>query len=136
MRLPHLSDDIPEIPVVPLIDVMFTLLTFFIVATLYAEKSRAVKLDLPKSATTENLDKKKQDQVDVSVKANGDLYFNKDLVTEQELVKKVSGVAETTLIVLAGDENAEYQDITRAMNAIRQANRGQLALAAKNLEGK
>ncbi|WP_287127662.1 biopolymer transporter ExbD [Candidatus Cyanaurora vandensis] len=136
MRLPHLSDKFPEIPVVPLIDVMFTLLTFFIVATLFIEKSRAIELNLPKSATTASLDRKEVDQVDVSVDKDGNLYFNKDRVERAELLERIKAVPEKTLIILAGDELTEYADIVRAMDVIREADRGQVSLAARNLEGR
>ncbi|WP_218081104.1 ExbD/TolR family protein [Anthocerotibacter panamensis] len=130
MRLPHLSDEFPEVPVVPLIDVMFTLLTFFIVTSLLIEKNKAIKLNLPKSTTTEIIQAKKKDQVDISVAPDGKFYFNKQPVSREQLIKEVTPLKDDVIIVLSGDENTHYEDITKAMEVIRDAGKFRIGLAA------
>ncbi len=134
MRLPPLSDEFPEIPVVPLIDVMFTLLTFFIVATLYIEKNRAIELNLPKASTTVSLDQKKIEQVDISVDKDGNFFFNKDKVSLAELKNRTIPLSEDTLIILAGDEQTEYQDIVKALDVVRETGKSKIAFAARALD--
>ena len=51
MRLP----DEPELPaqinIVPMIDVIFAILTFFIMSTLYLHRSEGLPVNLPQAAT-------------------------------------------------------------------------------------
>ncbi|WP_218081103.1 ExbD/TolR family protein [Anthocerotibacter panamensis] len=133
MRLPPVSEEFPEIPVVPLIDVMFTLLTFFIVATLLIQKTRTIDLNLPQASNEVSTTPPKQ--VDITVDKGGKFYFNKQLVTRQELAALAARLPDETLIILAGDEKARYQDITRAMDALREAGKAsRIALAARALK--
>jgi biopolymer transport protein ExbD len=135
MRLPPLSDEFPEIPVVPLIDVMFTLLTFFIVATLFIEKTRAIDLNLPKASTTISVDQKKTEQVDISVDRNGKFYFDKAQVSPAELLTRARALPDDTLIILAGDEKTQYQDIVKALDIVREAGKSsRIALAATAID--
>jgi biopolymer transport protein ExbD len=131
MRLPPTSDDFPEIPVVPLIDVMFTLLTFFIVTSLFIENNKAANLKLPDSATTKTLDFKQAKKVNVSVDKEGDFFFDKVPVNSKELLTKLTVMDEETVIILSGDEGTEYQDIVRVMDVIRSANKYDIKMAAR-----
>ncbi|HEY9301689.1 MAG TPA: biopolymer transporter ExbD, partial [Phormidium sp.] len=51
MRLPDEPDSIPQINIVPLIDVTFAILTFFIVSSLSLSKSEGLPVNLPKAST-------------------------------------------------------------------------------------
>ncbi len=134
MRLPETSESFPEVPVVPLIDVIFTLLTFFIVATLFIEKSRAIDLRLPKAETTNQVKQKKDEQAAVSVDRNGKFYFDKKPITEAALKAKIKALPEKTLIVLSGDERTNYEDISRVMEVISGAGKSRVGLAAEPID--
>ena len=134
MRLPPLSEEFPDIPVVPLIDVMFTLLTFFIVASLLIEKNKVVALKLPKAETLVTIDSKKSEQANVSVDKAGKIYLDKNPVTGDELLARLSPMPVGTVVIISGDALTEYKDIVKAMDLIRKAGKPQLALAAKPLK--
>ena len=51
MRLPDEPDLPAQINIVPMIDVIFAILTFFIVATLFLNKSEGLPVNLPKAST-------------------------------------------------------------------------------------
>jgi len=133
MRMPELSEDFPEIPVVPLIDVMFTLLTFFIITTLFISKARAIDLNLPKASDAPPTDTKIE-QVDIRVDTKGQFYFNRAPMTEDQLAAKVATLPDETLIILAGDEKTRYQDLIRAMDVLRSAEKTNIALAQRALK--
>jgi len=134
MRLPPLSDEFPEVPVVPLIDVMFTLLTFFIVATLFIQKNRAVDLNLPKESAPIVQKTKPDPQVDISVDQDGNLYYNKKRVSRPEMVALVAKISDETLIILAGDKTTRYQYLISALDILRAAKKTKIALAERALK--
>ena len=53
MRLPDEPESIPQINIVPLIDVTFAILTFFIVSSLSLSKSEGLPVNLPKASTSQ-----------------------------------------------------------------------------------
>ncbi len=132
MRLPPTSEKFPEVPVVPLIDVIFTLLTFFIVATLYIEKLRAIDLDLPQASSAPASSDLKQ--VDVTVDNAGKFFYNRAPVTADQLFAEVSKLPVTTLIILAGDKKAKYQSVLKAMDVMRKAKKTNISLAARAIK--
>jgi biopolymer transport protein ExbD len=133
MRMPELNEDYPEIPVVPLIDVMFTLLTFFIVITLFISKARAIDLSLPKASDAPPIDQKIV-QVDIRVDTKGNFYVNRAPVTEAQLRDQMRTLSDESLIILAGDEKTRYQDLIRAMDVLRGVGKNKIALAARSLK--
>ncbi|WP_287127660.1 biopolymer transporter ExbD [Candidatus Cyanaurora vandensis] len=134
MRLPPISDEFPEVPVVPLIDVMFTLLTFFIVATLFIQKNRALDLNLPQANSTPIVETKKIEQVDVSVDKDGNFYYNKDKVSGPELLARLKKLSNETLLILAGDDKTRYQDLVSALDILRLSGKTRIALAERALK--
>ena len=77
MRLP----DEPELPlqinIVPLIDVMFALLTFFIMSTLFLTRSEGLPVNLPKAATGKT---GRPAQVTVTMNQQGQLSLNRQSI--------------------------------------------------------
>jgi len=134
MRLPPLSDEFPEVPVVPLIDVMFTLLTFFIVATLFIEKNRALDLNLPKESAPIEQKTKPDPQVDISVDKDGNLFYNKKQVSRPEMIALVAKISDETLIILAGDKTTRYQYLISTLDILRAAKKTKIALAERALK--
>lgn len=133
MRMPELSEDFPEIPVVPLIDVMFTLLTFFIITTLFISKARAIDLNLPKASDSPPTNVKIE-QVDLRVDDKGKFYFNRAPMTEAQLIAQIKATPVETLIILAGDDKTRYQDLIRAMDILRIEGKTNIALAQRSLK--
>src|SRR5438093_1019546 len=74
-----------RIEIIPLIDIMFFLLASFLLASLSMMRLQSVKVELP-SAMTAKRDFK-PDVVNVAVKANGDIFYEKNAVNLSELQK-------------------------------------------------
>ena len=65
-----------EINVVPLVDVMLVLLVIFIITAPLL--TNAVKIDLPKASSNPNITK--PDHIELSIRDDGSLYWNGELV--------------------------------------------------------
>src|SRR2546428_10036046 len=74
-----------RIEITPLIDIMFFLLAAFLMASLSMLRLQSVKMDLPTAVTAKR--DFKPDIVNISVKANGEVYYEKKQVTLDELHK-------------------------------------------------
>ncbi|MGL4376504.1 MAG: ExbD/TolR family protein, partial [Microcoleaceae cyanobacterium] len=87
MRLPEESDDVaPQINIVPMIDVIFAILTFFITSTLYLTRSEGLSVNLPKAKTSEIQQQKTP--ITITIDSQGNIFLNRtpiqlELIIEQ-----------------------------------------------------
>jgi len=106
-----------EINMIPLIDVMLVLLVIFIVtAPLF---THAVKLELPQATSQPNISQR--DHVEVAVQHDGQIYWNGQPVTAQELEQyaaQLAASASTTEIHLKGDNAVPYGEMARVLSML------------------
>jgi biopolymer transport protein ExbD len=74
MRLPDDEETPLVINIVPMIDVIFAILTFFIVSSLFLTRSQGLDVNLPNALTAVTQD---QIEVNVSIDANGAIAVNR-----------------------------------------------------------
>ena len=119
-----------RIEMLPLIDSVFLLLVFFIYAMLSMAVHRGLPVELPLSTTAE-IDKKLL--LSVTVKADGAIYVDKELVAladlTQVLQSKAGGTREPGVLVFAY-RALPYQMIYNVLDKIRQAGLSRISLQA------
>ena len=120
-----------RIEMLPLIDIVFLILVFFIYAALSMAVHRGIPVILPKS-TTAKIDKKLI--LSVSVKADGTIYLDKEPVSlenlSQALEKKAGGRKETG-VLLFSDRSIPYQKLFRVLDRVRMAGLTRISLQAE-----
>jgi biopolymer transport protein ExbD len=124
-------DDI-EINVIPLIDVMLTLLMFFVLTTTFDNNAK-LKITLPES-TAEVVAVDQQELV-VMVDQEGRYYvganevINPSLDTLKEAIKKIAGNQKDRRLILRADGRTTHQAVVTAMDAIAQLGFTNLSIA-------
>ena len=127
----------PRIEMLPLIDIVFLLLVFFIYAMLSMAVHRSMDLSLPDSATAE-VDK--EVHLTVSVQQNGEIFLDKRKITPFELEMLLhdrSGNAEAgspVQVNLFADKALSYQELYRVLDIIRAAGISNVSLQAGTTE--
>ncbi len=131
MRLPEEPDLPPRINILPMIDVIFAILVFFIVSSLYLTRSEGLPVNLPRASTAEV---QKSQQITVSLDQEGKLTIDsKPAQIEQlktEIAKLIEAESNTTVIVNA-DRSVEHGQVVEVIDRLRQIPEVQLAIAAK-----
>lgn len=108
----------PRIEMIPLIDIVFLLLVFFIYAMLSMVVHRGFKVDLPKAATAE-IDRK--DYVSVTVDKDNRILLNKAEVLIEDLSERVKTIAEAgTKIFINGDKEADLGVVISILDTLRR----------------
>ena len=105
-----------EINMIPLIDVMLVLLVIFIVSAPLL--THAVKIDLPKASSRPNITK--PDNVQLGVKADGQLYWNGDAIDEAGLEVRFAAAAKLLPqpeVHIRAEGAAQYERVARVMSA-------------------
>ncbi|HIJ56691.1 MAG TPA: biopolymer transporter ExbD [Deltaproteobacteria bacterium] len=121
----------PRIEMLPLIDIVFLLLVFFIYAMLSMAVHRGMPVDLPKS-TTAKADK--QLVISVAVKADGTIFVDKEPVPLNRLAEMLKGISRSgqeTGVQLFADRALSYQHLFRVLDQIRQAGLSRISLQAE-----
>ncbi|MBU0732695.1 MAG: biopolymer transporter ExbD [Proteobacteria bacterium] len=120
-----------RIEMLPLIDIVFLLLVFFIYAMLSMAVHRALPVTLPTS-TTAKIDK--HSVLSVTVKSDGSIYLDKEPVPVQRLAAvlraKAKGSEETGVLLFA-DRSLPYQDLFEVLDQIRMAGLERISLQAE-----
>ncbi len=120
----------PRVEVIPMIDIMMFLLVFFVIITLRMIAGTGVAMELPGSATTQQL---KTSTITVGVTKAGETVVDGKPVTMDELKQKLTELkqAKPVDVVLAGDKDASLQTLLTVMDAVRGAGITSVGLAAK-----
>lgn len=115
------SEVVNEINMTPMIDVMLVLLIIFIVTLPVIND--AVKVDLPQMSNKPV--ELKEKSVQVSIDAEGNLYWDKKTVSRDELQAKVTQAAEmdkanTPVIRIYADKTTQYEPIAFVMTSAQK----------------
>lgn len=131
MRLPDESDRPPQINIIPMIDVIFAILVYFIVSSLFLTRSEGLPVNLPQAETVQ-LQKSKQ--ITVSLDREGILSVDREPIELTELKTTVENSIETeqtTVVVISADETVDHGLVVDVIDQLRQIPEVSLAIAAK-----
>lgn len=130
MRLPDEPDSIPQINIVPMIDVVFAILTFLIVSSLSLSKSEGLPVNLPKASTSQVQDSPAK--ITVTIDAQGKLMVDKKSVNLDQIestVLQVMGSNPNSLIVLNADKSVNHGNVVEVMDRLRRIKGAKLGIA-------
>ena len=130
MRLPDEPDNIPQINIVPMIDVVFAILTFLIVSSLSLSKSEGLPVNLPKASTSQVQDSPAK--ITVTLDAQGKFMVDKKLVNLEQIestVRQVMGSNPSALIVLNADKSVDHGNVVEVMDRLRRIKGAKLGIA-------
>jgi biopolymer transport protein ExbD len=124
------SDDV-RIEIIPLIDVIFCILTFFIMASLTLTRQQAINLDLPKASTgvAQNRDLKI-----VSLDPSGRLFIDKQPTDQAQLSAALRSYVQAQpngLIVLNASPAVSYNQVIQVLDLLRSIGGQRVALATQ-----
>ncbi|MFM1842247.1 MAG: hypothetical protein RLZZ490_983 [Cyanobacteriota bacterium] len=118
-----------RIEIIPLIDVIFCILTFFILGAVGLSRQQAISLDLPKASTgTPQM----REMFVVSLDDLGQLYVEKQPVNEGQMMSALQNYHQynpSGLIVLHASRNASYNDVVQLLDILRSVGGDKVALA-------
>ncbi|MBC6422458.1 MAG: biopolymer transporter ExbD [Hormoscilla sp. SP5CHS1] len=119
-----------RIEIIPLIDVIFCILTFFILAAVGLTRQQAITVDIPKTSTGTS---QMQEMLIVTINAAGQTFVEQDLVlTPDELRQKLRRYRaqySRGLIILYASKTAIYSDVVQVLDILPQEGGSRIALA-------
>ena len=122
-------EEVSEINVSPLIDMVFILLIFFIVTTVFVEET-GVEVDKPQSASAISLEK---NSILLAVTSKGEVvYGGREVGVSgvRPLVKRLTQ-SEDMPVIIQGDEEASYGLIVRVIDEAKLGGARNVSLASE-----
>lgn len=119
-----------RIEIVPLIDVIFCILTFFILAALQLTRQQAISVDLPKASTAQP--QVRREMLLVQLDAFGQVYVQSQRVNLQQLNEELLDYRYKNpagLMVLYAAKETKYNDVVQILDKMREIGGERVALA-------
>ena len=109
-----------QINILPMIDIIFAILSFFIISSLFLTKIDSIEVNLPESSTSIS---EKNKPLIISIDSNEQIYFKDKLISINNLsgiVKASLGELENLLIILRADASIKHGFIIRVLDELRK----------------
>ena len=131
MRLPEEPESPAQINIVPMIDVIFAVLTFFIMSSLFLTRSEGVSVNLPKATTAET---QPETRLVVTIDQQGQLSLNRqpiELSTLSQAIQQQTASSQSVLVIINADERVTHGRVIAVMDQLRTISRVKLAIGAE-----
>ena len=109
-----------QINILPMIDIIFAILSFFIISSLFLTKIDSIEVNLPESSTAIS---EKNNPLIISINSDEQIYFEEKLITINNLsrlVKANLGEVENSLIILRADALVRHGFIINVLDELRK----------------
>ena len=126
----------PRIEMLPLIDIVFLLLVFFIYAMLSMAVHKALPVALPESTAAE-VDPGQL--IAITLSSDGSVFIDKQPVAADEITTVLLGRPEIERkkgVQVFADKGVEYQQLFEVLDRIRQSGIARLSLEAEANDGR
>lgn len=120
----------PEIIIIPMIDIMFFLLVFFMISTMSMVDLKTVDVNMPKA---KNVETNLSVTYLVTLKKDGSLWLEDKPITQDDLLRRAQvGQSKNSRFAVAirADETVDYGTLMQLMDALKGAGISRFALAA------
>jgi len=132
MHLP--SDDLDEevsVNILPMIDVIFAILTYFIISSLFLTQSDGLPINLPTAQTSQQ---QPEANFSISIDAEGEIRLNQNKIEPssiQSAIKQELTPGQTAVVTIRADEKALNGAVVGVMDEVRQVEGAKLAIATR-----
>ncbi|NJL36774.1 MAG: biopolymer transporter ExbD [Leptolyngbyaceae cyanobacterium RM2_2_4] len=130
MNIPEEPDDLPYINIVPMIDVVFAILTFFIMSSLFLSRSEGLPVNLPQAQTAQL---QQQSKITVTVDDQGNVFLDRQPIEVEDLAERVKPLIgdQERLVVINADEKVEYRQVIAVMDQLRSVEGVKLGMSTR-----
>jgi biopolymer transport protein TolR len=122
-RRQRTSQPISELNVTNLIDLGFTLLIIFMIATPLINQEQTVPVNLPVESKSEQIKPDKNTKfVSLTLDAQGKTYFDNTPINRGDLAARLRGLdPKNTVIRIRAEANVEFQEIVTLMDEVKKS---------------
>ncbi|MFZ2629023.1 MAG: biopolymer transporter ExbD [Rugosibacter sp.] len=131
------QQEMPEINLIPMIDVLLCILIFLMITTTYSKFS-GLEINLPTADAQQN--KEQPDEINVIVTAAGDVMVNKipvtvhDAASIQQALQRAAPAGKEAVVIINADAKATHQSVIDVMQAAQAAGLAHISFATQQAQ--
>jgi len=132
MNIPEEPDQPAQINIVPMIDVIFAILAFFVLSTLFLTRSEGLPVNLPQAENSTQNQAAGTKRLTVTIDAQGNLSLNRQPLSLSDLVQAITAEGaqgQPVLVILNADETARHGQVIAVMDQLKGIPQVRLAIA-------
>ena len=121
-----------SINILPMIDIIFAILSFFIISSLYLTKIDTIKVNLPKSSTAVREQNKSQI---ITIDNNENIYFNSreiSLTNMSSIIRTNIENLEEPIVILRADTSVKHGFIVNLLDELRKIENLKIGISTEN----
>ena len=119
----------PQINILPMIDIIFVILSFFIISSLYLVKLESIPLNLPNAETSKN---ELNDPIVVSLDITGNIYINKNYSAKESFERDISKlITNKKLVLIRADKDIKYGEVIYVLDILRKFKNLKIAVSTE-----
>ena len=121
-----------QINIIPMIDIIFAILSFFIISSLFLTRIDSIKVNLPKSSTS--VREKNKPQI-ITIDNNEKIYFNSNEISLENisaLIRTTIGNLEEPIVILRADTSVKHGLIVSLLDELRKIENLKIGISTDN----
>ena len=125
----------PDLNIIPMIDIMFFLLVFFMLSTMYMVEQKTIPVNLPQ-ATSATIDNKTN--FPVTLKDDGSIYLEDQQTDIQTLLMQATKEQKNNpsfAIIIRADKDINYDKVVSFIDTLKKAGITRFGLATNGAGG-
>ena len=122
-----------QINILPMIDIIFAILSFLIVSTLYLTKVDTLPVELPKAASSIRQNNK---FLTITIDKIGNLFINQKKILLSDLRTTILNLMDknSQVVVLNADKNVSHGVVIKVLDSVRSVEGLNIAISTKSVE--
>lgn len=125
----------PDLNIIPMIDIMFFLLVFFMLSTMYMVEQKTIPINLPQ-ATSATIDNKTN--FTITLKDDGSIYLEDQQTDIQTLLMQATKEQKNNpsfAIIIRADKDINYDKVVSFIDTLKKAGITRFGLATNGAGG-
>ncbi len=114
------EEDIPQINILPMIDIIFVILSFFIISSLYLVRLETIPVNLPNAETS---NQEKNSVIVITLDLGNRIFIDEKLLDisliKNEILSKIKNNKNRKVIIRA-DKDVKYGEVISILDILRK----------------
>ena len=121
-----------NIDILPMIDIIFAILSFLIISSLYLSRVDTIPIDLPKATSSLRQDRK---FINIFIDKSGRIFLNKRQISFDNIIGLITNLIDErkNLVVIHADENVSHGEVINVLDLLRSIDGLKIAISTKKI---
>jgi biopolymer transport protein ExbD len=122
-----------RLEIINLIDVLITLIAFFMLTAVFAEKSHRLNIQLPvaKHSWTAAAPQKEAAKIEIGIDKENRIYYEGQAIQEKELLAHLRMQNRESIVIIRADRDCRYGRVVKVLDVVKSCRLSKVALEVR-----